>query len=405
MRNWRILLALLLALALALAACAGDEEAGDPTAATDDTDDADDADDADEADDADDTADDEAEGDEAEIVEEDDQVGVEADSADLLGAGATFITPLMLEWIRDNEPGINVNYQSIGSGGGIEQFLSENVDFGSSEAHLDDEAMEEAREIRGCEPIHFVDAFGSVTVAYNDPDLDAALEAAGQDNVILDAEAIAGIYNTDITTWDDPAIAELNPDVELPATSLVAVHRSDGSGTTNIFTQFLDDAADNWELGFGTEVDWAAGTIGGNGNEGVAAETQQQPGAVGYLSYAYAVENDIPVASVVNEDGTPIAPTLEAISAGPSEILDDIPEDQRFAVLGVGGEGYPIVGPHWILAWECGYDDDVAESMKEFFTWAVTEGDDLATDLFYAPVTGDFEQRVLDQIDRINSEE
>ena len=397
MRNWRILLALLLALALAAAACAGDEDAGDPTAATDDA-----ADDTDDADDADDAAE---EDDDAALLEEDEQVGVEADSADLLGAGATFITPLMLEWIRDNEPGINVNYQSIGSGGGIEQFLSENVDFGSTEAFLDDEAMEEAREIRGCEAIHFVDAFGSVVVSYNDPDLDAALEAAGQDNLVLDAEAIAGVYNTDITTWDDPAIAELNPDVDLPGTNLIAVHRSDGSGTTNIFTQYLDDAAGNWDLGFGTEVDWAAGTIGGNGNEGVAAETQQQPGAVGYLSYAYAVENDIPVAAVVNEDGNPIEPTLASISAGPSEIIDDIPEDQRFAVLGVGGEGYPIVGAHWILAWECGYDDAVAQSMIDFFTWAVTEGDDLAEDLLYAPVTGAFEERVVDQINRINAAE
>ncbi len=386
--------AALLALSLVAVACGGgDDDAGDPTAASDDT--------------TEDAGDDVAESDdddgEAELLEEDDQVGVDAGSADLLGAGATFITPLMLEWIRDNEPGINVNYQSIGSGGGIEQFLSENVDFGSTEAHLTDEALAEAQEIRGCDPIHFVDAFGSVVVSYNDPDLDAALEAAGQENIILDADAIAGIYNVEITSWDDPAIAELNPDVDLPGTNLVAVHRSDGSGTTNIFTQYLDDAASNWDLGFGTEVDWAAGTIGGNGNEGVAAETQQQPGAVGYLSYAYAVENDISTAALINADGNVIEPTLDSISAGPSSIIDSIPEDQRFAILGVGGDGYPIVGAHWILAWECGYDDDVAESLIEFFTWAVTEGDDLSRDLFYAPPTGAFEEAVVAQIELINS--
>jgi len=394
MRNFsRKAAASLLAVSLVAAACGGgDDDAGDPTAQTD-------------TDTATESAEDDAEDEAAEptLLDEDEQVGVDAESADLLGAGATFITPLMLEWIRDNEPGINVNYQSIGSGGGIEQFLSENVDFGSSEAFLTDEALAEAQEIRGCDPIHFVDAFGSVVVSYNDPDLDAALEAAGQESLILDADAVAGIYNVEITSWDDPAIAELNPDVELPDTNLVAVHRSDGSGTTNIFTQYLDDAASNWDLGFGTEVQWAAGTIGGNGNEGVAAETQQQPGAVGYLSYAYAVENDISTAAMVNADGNVIEPTLDSISAGPSEIIDDIPQDQRFAVLGVGGEGFPIVGAHWILAWECGYDDDVAESLREFFSWAVTEGDDLARDLFYAPVTGEFEQAVLDQIDRINS--
>lgn len=345
----------------------------------------------------------EEEGEQA-LLDEEEQVGVEADSADLLGAGATFITPLMLEWIRDNEPGISVNYQSIGSGGGIEQFLSENVDFGSTERYLTDEEIEQAQEIRGCEAIHIPDAFGSVVVAYNDPELD---EALGGEELVLDAATIAGIFSTEITTWNDPAIQELNPDVELPDTALVPVHRSDGSGTTYIFTTYLDDENDAWaaEVGNGSEVDWAAGTIGGNGNEGVAAETQQQPGAVGYLSYAYAVENDIPVAAVVNADGNVIEPTLESIAAGPNEIIDDIPEDMRYDILGVGGEGYPIVGTHWVLAWECGYDDATARSLQDFFTWAITEGDALAEDLYYAPVTGDLEGRVLEKIEQINSAE
>jgi phosphate transport system substrate-binding protein len=390
--------AALAATALLAAACGGgDESAGDPLA--EDT-----------------TGDEAAEGDEGDAGEEaaaepgelgEDAVGVEADQADLLGAGATFITPLMLEWIRDNEPGININYQSIGSGGGIAQFLEETVDFGSSERYLTDEEMADAEEIRGCAPLHIPDAFGAVVPTYNDPDLEAALDEAGQESLILDADAIAGIYLTEITSWDDPAIAELNPGVELPGTQLIPVHRSDGSGTTYIFTTYLDDENEQWasEIGNGSEVDWPAGTIGGNGNEGVAAETQQQPGAVGYLSIAYAIENDIPMVSVVNADGEAIFPTVESVAAGPNEIIDTIPDDFRYDILGVGGEGFPIVGTHWILAWECGYDEGTEQSLKDFLTWAVTDGDALAEDLLYSPVGGDFEQRVLDEIELINSAE
>jgi phosphate transport system substrate-binding protein len=386
--------AALLALSLVAVACGGDDTAGDPLA----------EDDAPTADD--DGADDAGDDDEEEAAApDDDSVGVGADSADLLGAGATFITPVMLEWIRDNEPGIAVNYQSIGSGGGIAQFLEETVDFGSTERYLTDEEVEDAREIRGCDAIHIPDAFGAVVPAYNFPDLDEALEAAGQDSLVLTGEVIADIYLTNITQWDDPAIAELNPDVEIPSGDIIPVHRSDGSGTTYIFVTYLSDVSEQWaeEIGAGSEVDWPVGTIGGNGNEGVAAETQQQPGAMGYLSIAYAIENDISMVSVINEDGNAIYPTVESVAAGPSTILDSIPDDFRYDILGVGGDGFPIVGTHWILAWECGYDDDVADSLKQFLTWAVTEGDDLAIDLLYSPVTGDFEERVLGEIERINS--
>ncbi len=186
--------ATLAATALLAAAC-GDADAGDPMA-------------------ADDAAADTGDAEPGEL--DDDAVGVDAESADLLGAGATFITPLMLEWIRDNEPGIQVNYQSIGSGGGIAQFLEETVDFGSSERFLTEEEMEDAREIRGCEPLHIPDAFGAVVPSYNFPALDEALEAAGQEALILTGEVIADIYLTNITEWDDPAIAELNPDLDIP---------------------------------------------------------------------------------------------------------------------------------------------------------------------------------------------
>ncbi len=398
MRRWSIMLTgLLLALAFAGAACSG-APAGDVT-----------ADDAGNEDTDNDESAEEVQDDDAELISADDEVGVAADTADLLGAGATFITPLMLEWTRDNEPGIAVNYQSIGSGGGVEQFLSEQVDFGSSERYLTEEEIADAQEIRGCDPLHIPDAFGSVPVAYNDPDLDAALEEAGQSSLVLDADAIAGIFAAQIQTWTDPAVADLNPDVDLPDTPLIPVHRSDGSGTTYIFTTYLDHEVEWWseQYGAGDEIDWAAGTIGGNGNEGVTANVQQQPGGVGYVSYAYAIENDIPTTAVVDADGNAVEPTLETIETGPNSIIDDIPTDFRYDILDVGSGGFPIVGTHWVLAWECGYDEDVAESLRQFLTWAVgsDDGDALARDLLYAPVTGEFEDRVLAEIDRINSAE
>ena len=377
------------AIALLAVACGGDDTAGDPLAADDPADDA--ADDGDDADDAD---------------EELGEDGVAADRADLLGAGATFITPVMLEWIRDNEPGIAVNYQSIGSGGGIAQFLEESVDFGSTERYLTDEEVSDAIDIRGCEALHIPDAFGGVVPAYNNPDIDAALEEAGEEHLILTGEVVADIYLGNIDQWDDPAIAELNPGVDLPSGDVIPVHRSDGSGTTYIFVTYLSDVSQQWadEVGAGSEVDWPAG-IGGNGNEGVAAETQQQPGAMGYLSIAYAIENDIKMASIINADGNAVQPTVESVAAGPSTIIDTIPEDFRYDILGVGGDGFPIVGTHWILAWECGYDDETASSLIDFLTWVIEDGDDLAIDLLYSPTEGDFKDRVLEQIQRINSVE
>ncbi|QBI21158.1 phosphate ABC transporter substrate-binding protein PstS [Egibacter rhizosphaerae] len=403
MRNVRALLVALGLLTLLVAACEGDpaevtaEDAGDGG-----------GEDA-AADEGDGGGEDAAADDGDELIEEDDQVGIEEDAADLLGAGATFITPVMLEWTRDNEPGIGVNYQSIGSGGGVEQFLGEQVDFGSSERYLSEEELEDAQEIRGCDPLHIPDAFGSVPITFNDPDLEAALEEAGQDALVLDAEAIAGIFAAEIETWQDPAIEELNPDVDLPDTPLVAVHRSDGSGTTYIFTTYLDHEVDWWseDYGAGDEIDWAGGTVGGNGNEGVTASVQQQPGGVGYVSYAYAVENDMPVTEVVNADGNAVYPDLDSISAGPNEIIDDIPDDLRYDILDVGGEGFPIVGTHWVLAWECGYEDGVGESLRDFMTWVIEsdEAEELARDLRYGPITGDFEDRVLEEVERINVEE
>jgi phosphate transport system substrate-binding protein len=368
--------ATLAALSLTAAACGGNGDAGDPTAAQDAAQQA-----------ASQTDDPEADGPDA-----------DGPAGSLDGAGATFPTPLFQDWIFEYEAEINpnasINYQSIGSGGGIEQFLSQTVDFGSSERFLDDDTLAEAAEERGCEAIQFPVVFGAVTIAFHDEEMD---------DLILDAEAIAGIFQREITTYDDPAIAELNPDRDLPDTDIIPVHRSDGSGTTSVFTVYLDHTADNWELGEGTEVQWPAGTLGGQGNEGVTAQIQQNPGGLGYVNQAYALENELPTARVVNDDGNAIKAELENTTEAAEEA--EIPEGFQFHILDIGGEGFPIAGTNWIFAWECGYDEETAELLKDFWSWAISEdGDQLALDLGYAPLGPSLKDDVQAAIDRINVE-
>jgi phosphate transport system substrate-binding protein len=378
MRNWRTLAALLTVLSLVAAACGGDGDDGELTAAPGDL-----------AGESDGDAEEPADGGEA---------GGDL-SGELVGAGATFPTPVFQDWIfdynADVQPGVSINYQSIGSGGGIEQFLSETVDFGSSERFLDDDGVQEAIDARGCDPIQIPVLFGAVVIAFNDDQFEG---------LVLDSETIAAIFQREITNYDDPAIAELNPDMDLPDQDIIPVHRSDGSGTTSVFTEYLNHHAEGWELGAGTEVNWPAGTVGGQGNEGVTAGIQQNPGGLGYINQAYALENQLPVARVVNQGGNAVEPTLEATTEAVETV--DVPDDFRFNIFDVGGDGYPIAGTNWIFAWECGYDEGTEAMLKDFWTWATqsAEADQLALDLGYAPLGDGLKGRVQDAIDRINAE-
>jgi phosphate transport system substrate-binding protein len=337
----------------------------------------------------------------AEDTAGDDAAADDRPAGSLVGAGATFVNPIFVDWILDGyqaqvNPDADINYQSIGSGGGIEQFLLQTVDFGASERYLRDDTLEEARESRGCEAIQFPIVFGSVTIAFHDEEFDG---------LILDGTTIADIFERRITNYSDPAIQELNPDRDLPDRDIIPVHRSDGSGTTSVFTTYLDldDSVEGWTLGNGTEVQWPPGTIGGQGNEGVAAAIQQNPGGFGYLNQAYVLEQGFPQAQVINADGNPVTATLEATQAG-AEVAD-IPDDFQFDILNIGGDGFPITGTAWVFVWECGYDDPTEELLKDFWTWAVTEGGPYAEDLGYAPLGPGLQDRVLAAIDRINSQE
>jgi phosphate transport system substrate-binding protein len=314
----------------------------------------------------------------------------------LEGAGATFPTPLYQDWIHSYAINVNseltIDYQSIGSGGGITQFLEGTIDWGTSERYLRDDDLAEAQRLRGCPAFQVPIVYGAVVIAFGDPQLDG---------LVLDAEVISAIFRREITNYRDPRIAALNPDRELPDREIIPVHRSDGSGTTSVFTTWLSDEDETWadRLGAGVEVNWPAGTVGGPGNEGVAANIAQNPGGLGYLNQSYAQVLDLPQAAIVNADGNPVYPSLEATTAGLADL--EVPDDFQFDILGVGGEGYPIAGTVWNFFWECGYEGDTARQLREFWRWAIQTGDQAAVELGYAPLGPDVERRVLVAIDRI----
>jgi phosphate transport system substrate-binding protein len=318
-------------------------------------------------------------------------------AGDLVGAGATFVNPIFVDWIFEYNQKVNsnanINYQSIGSGGGIRQFLEQTVDFGASERYLRAEQLQRARRDRGCDAIQFPIVFGSVTIAFHD---------AFYDGLILDGTTIGDIFERRITKYNDPKIAALNPGRELRNEDIIPVHRSDGSGTTSVFTTYLDkdSTVEGWTLGNGTEVQWPAGTIGGQGNEGVAAAIQQNPGALGYLNQAYILIQGFPQARVVNADGNAVLATLEATKEG-AEVAA-IPSTFQFDILDIGGQGFPITGTAWVFVWECGYDETTEALLKDFWTWAVTEGGPLAEELGYVGMGEGLGARVLEAIDRIN---
>jgi phosphate transport system substrate-binding protein len=315
------------------------------------------------------------------------------------GAGASFPAPLFEEWIDGfmwEEPFTSVTYLSIGSGGGIDGFLAEDFDFGSSEKHLTDGQLASAALNRGCRAVQFPVVFGSVLIAFHDPMMNG---------LVLDATTIAQIYDRQITRYNDPRIAALNPDRSLPDRAIRPMHRADSSGTTYVFSHYLSHEVPFWaeKYGEGSEVDWAEGVTGADGNEAVTAQVIETEGGLGYVNQAYALKHGLATARVVNADGEAIRPTLEATTAA-SE-LAEIPESFQFDIDDIGGTGYPITGTNWILAYTCGYDAQTAELLRAFWTWALTgeDADQLALDLGYAPMGPALKQRVLKEIGRIGS--
>src|SRR3954470_19691839 len=301
-----------------------------------------------------------------------------AAATSLTGAGATFPYPIYSKWFDTyhEKTGIEINYQSIGSGGGIQQIKAGTVDFGASDAALSDARLKEMpRRI-----LHFPTVGGAVVLAYNLPSVRQPLH--------LTSQIISGIYMGKITTWNDKRIAAANPGVALPGAPILPVHRSDGSGTTNIFTTYLSAVDGPWKemVGANTSVSWPAG-IGGKGNEGVSGLIRQTQGAIGYVELAYAKQNRLPVAHVMNRSGKFIEPTIASTTAAAEGAAPMLARDVRFPIVNSPAAGaYPICGLTFLLVYQDQKDAPKARALAAFIQWAIHEGQSVAPTLDYAPL-------------------
>jgi phosphate transport system substrate-binding protein len=307
------------------------------------------------------------------------------------GAGATFPYPIYSKWFDEYakvDPSVRFNYQSIGSGGGQKQILAQTVDFGASDGPMSDENLATAPG----KILHIPTVAGADVLTYNLP---------GSPTLKVDGPTIADIFMGKITKWNDKRLVGLNPGIKLPAADIIVVHRSDGSGTTYIWVDYLSGVSKEWEakVGRGTSVKWPVG-LGGKGNEGVAGQIKQLPGAVGYVELIYAKQNKLPYADVKNSAGSYITPTLESVSDALGSAK--IPDDFRFSMVNPPGErAYPISGATWLLVYEQQKDAVKGKKLVEFLNWAATRGEAMASSLDYASLPDNVQKRVLERIKTI----
>ncbi len=307
------------------------------------------------------------------------------------GAGSTFDYPAFTKWFEayhQVDANVRFNYQSIGSGGGQQQLLKQTVAFGASDAPMTDEMMAKAPG----KILHLPVVVGGEAIAYNLP---------GNPKLKLDGDVLASIYLGNITKWNDPKIAALNPGVSLPDLGIIVVHRSDGSGTTYIFADYLCSVSPAWadKVGKGTSVKWPVG-LGGKGNEGVSGQIRQLPGTIGYVELAYAIQNKMTYAELKNADGKFVPCTLDTVSAALATAK--IPEDFRFSMVNApGASSYPIAGASWVLVYQHPQNAEQGQKLVGFLKWAVTEGQKLSSALYYAPLPENVVQRELHLLDTI----
>jgi len=320
-------------------------------------------------------------------------LGTTGASAQMLinGAGATVPQQIYTKWFSEYQkvdPSVSFNYQGIGSGGGQKQILAETVDFGASDGPMSDENLAKAPRALW----HIPTVAGAVAISYN-------LEGNPQLN--LDGTTLAGIFLGTITKWNDPAIAALNSGVTLPNVDIVVVHRSDGSGTSFIFTDYLSNVSPDWKskVGKGVSVSWPVG-LGGKGNAGVAGQVKQTPGSIGYVELAYAHQNKLPFANLKNASGIFITPTVDSVTAALASAT--IPEDFRFSMVNASGvTAYPIAGTTWLLVYAEQKDHAKGEKLVQFLNWAYKDGEKLAPSLDYAPLPDAVLKRALERVQSI----
>ena len=315
---------------------------------------------------------------------------------DLTGAGATFPYPIYSRWFADyaQKTGVKINYQSIGSGGGIRQLSEQTVDFGASDAPMSDAELAKAK---GGPVLHIPTVLGAVAVTYNLPGVSQSIRLTG--------DALADIFAGRITKWNDARIAALNAGAKLPATDILVVHRSDGSGTTYIFSDYLSTVSPSWKQapGKGKELQWPVG-LGAKGNEGVAGQVKQTPGAIGYVELAYAKQNALPVVALRNAAGQFVAPSVESATAAAAGAAAELPPntDYRVSIVNApGASAYPISSFTWLLVYRTQSDTAKGRKLAEFLRWALHEGEGSAAALDYAPLPAVMVTRLDSLVDTI----
>jgi len=288
-----------------------------------------------------------------------------------------------------DHPEVEINYQSIGSGGGIRQVLAGTVDFGASDGPMTDEQLAQSKT----KILHVPTVLGADVPAYN-------LNVNGE--LKFTPEALAGIFLGKITTWNDPALAKANPDLKLPGDPIIVVHRSDGSGTTFIWTDYLSKVSPDWksQVGTGTSVKWPVG-LGGKGNEGVAGMLRQMPGAIGYVELVYAVQNKIPYGQVKNSAGNFVKASVETVTAAAAS-MKDMPADFRVSIVNAPGKNaYPISSFTWLLIPAQSKDATKGRILADFLNWMVSDGQRMTTELTYAPLPEDVAAKVKAEIKQV----
>jgi len=310
----------------------------------------------------------------------------------LNGAGATFPYPMYSKWFSQyhkDHPDVQINYQSIGSGGGIRQVLAGTVDFGASDGPMTDEQLAQSKT----KILHVPTVLGADVPAYN-------LNVAG--DLKFTPEALAGIFLGKITTWNDPALAKVNPTVKLPSDPIIVVHRSDGSGTTFIWTDYLSKVSPEWksQVGNGTSVKWPVG-LGGKGNEGVAGMLRQMPGSIGYVELVYAVQNNIHYGEVENSAGNFVKASVETVTAAAAS-MKNMPADFRVSIVNAPGKNaYPISSFTWLLIPAQSKDATKGRILADFLNWMVSDGQKMTADLTYAPLPEDVAAKVKAEIQQV----
>lgn len=317
-------------------------------------------------------------------------------SVSLQGAGATFPNPLYQKWLSEYgraHSNVRIDYQSIGSGGGIKQLKEQTVDFGASDAPMKDEDLKSAPG----EILHIPTVLGAVVITYN-------LQGVSQP-LRFSPEALADIFLGKIKKWNDPKIAADNPGVTLPTTDITVVHRSDGSGTSAVFTDYLSKVSSEWKekVGSGTSPNWPTG-IGGKGNEGVTGQVKNTPNTIGYVELAYAVQNKLPVAQIKNAGGNFITPSIDTVTAAASASAANTPDDLRVSITNAAGtDAYPISSYTYIIVYKDQKDAAKGKALVDFLWWGIHDGENYAKELQYAPLPADIVKRAEAKINSVTA--